>query len=190
MTAKVISSPLSRDSDIELKTNDLCNSSSNVGISFSNNPDILCYRENNKIYTRLNQLENLGNCETIDGYRPDPILPFFTYGYDCGNTSRLFEGIKDNDLPKVKNEVKRLGTVNLYNKWGHTPLTAASMHGYLEIVKYLVANGADVNLENIKNNRSPLDYAESYKRYNIIYVLKKNKATNGDHYFNLTGLPK
>ena len=42
--------------------------------------------------------------------------------------------------------MNKLDTVNFHNELGHSPLTSAASHGYLEAVKLLVKRGANVNM--------------------------------------------
>lgn len=49
---------------------------------------------------------------------------------------------------------------NVQDKWDWTALINASHNGHLEIVKYLVVNGADVSIKN-NNDETALDKAET-----------------------------
>lgn len=63
------------------------------------------------------------------------------------NEEELIKACEDGDLEKVKSIVEKVTDINLeYNDW--TPLTKASEKGHLNIVKYLLENGAEIDKEN------------------------------------------
>lgn len=60
---------------------------------------------------------------------------------------------------------------------GMTPLMCASMYGRINIVEYLVSNGADVNARNAGGGNTPLMYAAAYGR---LYVCEYLIAAGAD----------
>lgn len=61
------------------------------------------------------------------------------------------------------------------DKEGFTPLHSAASHGYVEIAKLLLANGADVNAR-INKGDAPMHYAAWHGRKEIVQLLLLNKA--------------
>ncbi|PVU98785.1 hypothetical protein BB559_001310, partial [Furculomyces boomerangus] len=59
-------------------------------------------------------------------------------------------------------------------KGGNDSLRAASENGNFDIVKYLVENGPDLDLD------EALEEAETYSRFKIIKFLKKVKTSKGN----------
>lgn len=57
---------------------------------------------------------------------------------------------------------------------GATPLHCASREGHLNVVKLLIYNGAKINITDGFLGNTPLDYAVSYKRFEIINFLREN----------------
>ena len=93
----------------------------------------------------------------------------------------LFEAIKVDDISSVKACSAKLNTVNFHNQYGHSPLTAASFHGNLAIVKLLVKRGAKVNLANTEKGqrRTALHYAIKNGHKDVAkFLICKNAAKN------------
>ena len=57
----------------------------------------------------------------------------------------LFAAIDSNNLERVKEAIWRHARVNEPNRSGETPLKLAVTYGNIEIIKYLLENGADPN---------------------------------------------
>ena len=57
----------------------------------------------------------------------------------------LLEAAKKGDFSKVKHLIESGCDVNYEDKDGYTALIFASFNGHLEIVKLLIAKGADIN---------------------------------------------
>ena len=65
--------------------------------------------------------------------------------------------------------------VNEQNSNGVTALIYASQNGHEEVVKLLLANGADVNIQN-NNEQTALMYASYYNNENVVKLLLANGA--------------
>ena len=65
------------------------------------------------------------------------------------NIEKLFESIENNDLRQVKEYLAQGIDVNFKDniRDGYTPLMSSSYHGRLNIAKYLIEQGADVNIK-------------------------------------------
>jgi len=83
--------------------------------------------------------------------------------------NKLVQAVHKGDLDSVKKLIK-IYDVNSTNKHGNTILISAVSRGYLNIVKFLLENGADVNKCN-KHNNSPLILACVKGYYDIIKLL-------------------
>ena len=59
--------------------------------------------------------------------------------------------------------------VNATDKWNKTPLHEATWKGHIEVVKVLLAGGADGNAKN--NNSTPLHLASYYGHTEVVKVL-------------------
>ncbi len=67
---------------------------------------------------------------------------------------------------------------------GNTPLHNAVSNGRIEIVEYLIANNADINLTN-SNGDNSLDLAYAFSRNEIIEILKSNGLKRKPENFDL-----
>jgi Ankyrin repeats (many copies) len=71
----------------------------------------------------------------------------------------IFEACRDGDLERVEEMVmKDLSVVNARDKDRWTPLHVVCVYGQLEIAKFLVSKGADMNA-NEEFGRTPLHFA-------------------------------
>ena len=69
--------------------------------------------------------------------------------------------------------------MNAKEKYEKTPLHHATRAGYYEIVKMLIAAGADVNVKNIAG-KTPLDRAVKFNVTEIAELLRKHGAKHGE----------
>ncbi|MFC2164379.1 ankyrin repeat domain-containing protein [Acidobacteriota bacterium] len=86
----------------------------------------------------------------------------------------IHEAAREGDLAKIKTLLKENPEwVNARDDEGNTPMHAASGSGHLEVVKFLVAHGADVNSLN-SANQGPLLFA-SYEGFQALveFLLSK-----------------
>ena len=66
-------------------------------------------------------------------------------GVSANDNDSLFEASSRGDLAAVQRLVLGGADVNASESMGNLPLTRAALHCHLPVVKYLVAQGADVN---------------------------------------------
>lgn len=92
----------------------------------------------------------------------------------------LHEPAARGDLAAVKKVVEKKGNVDKRDIAGQTPLMYAAEGGSLEVVKYLVDQGADVNaMSGNKGRGTALIYATAANRVEIVkYLLEKGANVN------------
>lgn len=78
------------------------------------------------------------------------------------------------DLQKVKALVDGGANLNELNNWG-TVLHSAAIYGTTDIVEYLVAHGADVNVKD-QLQQTPLMLAAQYGKFDIVKLLVQKGA--------------
>ena len=59
----------------------------------------------------------------------------------------IFEAVKNGDLSELKRYMADGGDIEVRTSINETPLIWAASHGHLEIVKYLVEKGADIDAQ-------------------------------------------
>ncbi|MGC9107845.1 MAG: ankyrin repeat domain-containing protein, partial [Infirmifilum sp.] len=64
-----------------------------------------------------------------------------------GECKELFEAIRNKDLNRIRELVESRQCVNVKDEYDNTPLHVASSYGYIDVVEFLVKNGAYVNAE-------------------------------------------
>ena len=116
------------------------------------------------------------------------LLAFLVVG--CAMNKSLHIPAGDGDLDKVKAEIDSGKDVNSKDIAGQTALMYASEQGRLEVVKYLVENGADVNAQSGKQGRgTALIYASATNRTIVMeYLLEQGADINATTTFNETAL--
>jgi hypothetical protein len=76
----------------------------------------------------------------------------------------IIDAVRNNDLAKVKELIEKDQTIiGIKDKSGNTPLHNASVSGHVPIVKLLLANGADINAENLRMNTPLLESIQNGK---------------------------
>lgn len=88
----------------------------------------------------------------------------------CGCGNRLCSGQKDYCRTRLK------CVLNSYDDNGDTPLISAAKKGHLELCCLLVAEGADVNLQNQLSNQTPLLVAIESDKPDVAQFLIENFA--------------
>ena len=104
-------------------------------------------------------------------------------------TTAMFNAINFNDINHLKyimNMIKLqtshddfLDYINCINSYGWTPLHLSSYNGHLDIIKYLLVNGADINSNNNfrgKIPETPLYVASQNGKLDIVKYLFDNGA--------------
>lgn len=116
------------------------------------------------------------------------ILTFFFVG--CAMNKSLHIPAGKGHLDKVKAEINSGKDVNSKDIAGQTALMYASETGRLEVVKYLVDNGADVNVQSGGHGRgTALIYASAANRITVMeYLLEHGADINATTPFNETAL--
>ena len=74
----------------------------------------------------------------------------------------------DNNIKKMKNNIKKGIDVNSLGEYASTPLHYACREGNFEMVKFLIENGANVNIEN--------HYSTIYPIFDAITSLNNQKT--------------
>ena len=77
-------------------------------------------------------------------------LIIYKFNVPDNSGSELLTASQKGDLVKVRNLIVKGANINVYSDKGATPLFYAVANDYLPIVKFLLANGADVNARNKK----------------------------------------
>lgn len=110
----------------------------------------------------------------------------------CGS-SALYLASTGNYLEVVKILMKHKAKININGHHG-TPLFGAAQHGNLQVVRYLIENGADINLACTDINATPLMVASEHGYDEVVKALlelnaKVNKKTkNGNFALRLASM--
>jgi len=100
---------------------------------------------------------------------------FFCALFAIGNCkSALIKAVEKDDMSKAKLAIESGAKVN-ESAGTFGPLHTAAKNGSLEMAKFLIKNGANVNLQSSIMG-TPLVIAISYKKYEIAKLLVENKA--------------
>ncbi|WP_054849042.1 ankyrin repeat domain-containing protein [Vulcanisaeta sp. JCM 14467] len=103
---------------------------------------------------------------------PQPSQPPPTISLD----QQLLDAVKNGDLSKVIDLIKAGANVNVKDPtYGMTPLHYAVLGNRLDIVKYLIENGADINARD-NTGKTPLHFAAKNGYLDIVKYLIENKA--------------
>lgn len=86
----------------------------------------------------------------------------------------LFLVIKDGDLKRVVEIIEKYG-VDAYDPDKRTALINATFYGEIEIMRWLIEKGADVNYQD-KGGYTPLHFAVQERRMNALDLLFENGA--------------
>lgn len=88
----------------------------------------------------------------------------------------LIQAVKNRDIAKATELLTQRADVNIKDDRGVTVLMSASAQGDIEIVKILLANGADVNVKGYDGDYSALVAASESDHSEIVELLKKAGA--------------
>lgn len=83
----------------------------------------------------------------------------------------LWEAARKGDASKVEELIKKGVDPNAKTRYGVTALAFACDHGHLEVVKVLLANGADVNVKDTFYGGTPMDSALESGHTEIVKLL-------------------
>ena len=83
----------------------------------------------------------------------------------------LIKAVKDGDLEKMKDLIRKQTDVNCKDEYSQTPLMWAAAVGNADIVRYLIDHGANISHKD-KNNENALTIAENFEHDEIINILK------------------
>lgn len=93
-----------------------------------------------------------------------------------GFSQKICKAARKNKIETVKELVNSGANVNETDKYGRTALHYAADGGYLEIAKYLLSNGANINGN---NGATPLYFAVSRKKVEVVkYLLEQGADCN------------
>ena len=85
---------------------------------------------------------------------------------------------KSGDLIELKRLLDKLDSIDAVEPWtGETALMLASRNGHLEMVEYLIANGANVNYVNVQEDTTALFNAAKNDHAAIVKILVENGAS-------------
>ncbi|TDB60660.1 formyltransferase family protein [Photorhabdus khanii] len=115
------------------------------------NYEITSIRSSNKPGILINDNENSSEFSTID-YN----IILYKDKIDI-----LFDFCKQNNLYKIKKHINNISSIDERNQNSWSLLMVACYYGYLDIVKYLIDSGANINATNYKGT-SVLMYAKEY----------------------------
>lgn len=92
------------------------------------------------------------------------------------NDDKLFKAIKNNNLFKVKNAIRKGANVNAVNKHDLTPIQLAMTLGNIQIIYEIIFNGADLNRKFGHNKMTALHYAVHLRNIELIKILIQQGA--------------
>ncbi len=85
---------------------------------------------------------------------------------------------KSGDLNELKKLLKKLDSIDALEPWtGETALMLACRNGHLEMVEYLISNGANVNYVNVQEDTTALFNAAKNDHAAIVKILVENGAS-------------
>ena len=89
---------------------------------------------------------------------------------------KINDAARKNNVKKLKKYIKKGYSLNICDQptnW--TPLHYASFYGNVEMVKFLIQNGLNVNAKTIAGN-TPLQKAADCKHFEVMKILMENGA--------------
>lgn len=92
----------------------------------------------------------------------------------------LWEAARQGDLEKVQQAVESGVNVDAVTHYGASALSFAADRGHLEVIRYLLSKQADPNVKDTFYNATPITWASSGNRYDIMKVLVFAGASDVD----------
>ena len=92
----------------------------------------------------------------------------------------LWEAARQGDLATIERLVGEGLDFDAKTRYGATALSFACDKGHVDVVRYLVDLGADVNVQDTFYEYTPLGWATSKKHVEVIEVLLAHGATGAD----------
>lgn len=105
------------------------------------------------------------------------IQPLLDHGADIEAQNKhgetpVYISVKLNDLPTMLVLLKAGADPNVPDEMGHTPLHHTSHRGFAALIPHLIANGADVNYQNVKqDSMTPLHSAAEWTQPEAVAAL-------------------
>ncbi len=96
------------------------------------------------------------------------------------NEEALWQAAQGGDLARVMQLHQEGVDINARTRYGATALSYACDKGQLEIVRYLVENGAEINIEDDFYQVSPMGWALFNGHADIVVLLLENGATGAE----------
>jgi len=97
-----------------------------------------------------------------------------------GKDTALLNVCKDinENLPEVERLIESGANVNAVTPFGRTPLMSATAYGHINIVRFLLENGADINIKDTHNGWTALMFSTGLKNeeFEIAQLLIENGA--------------
>lgn len=88
----------------------------------------------------------------------------------------ILEAVRDGNIVGLKKLVKSKTKLDFVNSREMTPLMIASSDNNLEIVKFLIESGADINAKHKESGKTALMYASSLGYFEVCEFLLSQKA--------------
>ncbi len=129
---------------------------------------VLSNPENQKLSKKQVNLEKIDNKQSKKITRSQKEQEELNY--------QLINAIIDNQLEKVKNLIDKLGVDVVTNKSGWAPLHWACRNEKFKIVKFLIEQGADVNVKATEDGWTPLFWSYRNNSLDVTKLLLENGA--------------
>ena len=103
-------------------------------------------------------------------------IAFFMFGC-VPYLQPIHEAIQRKDMTELKRLIEQGVDINTVDGRGRTPLYWASLMGYTDVAKYLLAKGANIQKgASWKDNEQPLHVAATHGYFELVDLLLKNGA--------------
>jgi len=146
----------------------MCESDQSVNHYCNQNMDFIQFGDDDSILYKLSQLQTMSDAE-FNHLKSTSFPPYITLLEKYRNTS--YNGMTLMDVIQLVNDYINYED-NLYAR---TPLYYSLYNGYDEMVKLLIENGADVNIQD-DYGKTPLQLAVEYNNDEMVKLLIENGA--------------